>query len=164
MKPRKVKGDLNPQKFFEEAMKFHKDWMLKVRKPQIFMFLQLYKKEQKRIQVIAIQADGKHSPLDCARPIIERFDPDYYIVFGEGWAKAVPKDEGSKYIDSYQYGDISKLPKTQRLEMLIAIGKSKDGKHKFERTYKIKRNEREEVVGFDDFGHDKGTLTSQKLP
>ena len=164
MKPRKVKGELNPEKFFEEAMEFHKDWMIKVRKPQIFMFLQLYKKEQKRIQVIAVQADGIHSPLDCARPIIERFDPDYYITFGEGWAREVPEDERSTFLDNYQYGNIHKLPKAQRIEMLVAVGKTKDGIHKFEQVYKIKRNEREEVIGFEDFKHDKGTLESPKLP
>ena len=163
-KPIKVKGTLDPQEFFTKSYESHKKWMIKIRKPVIFLFIHLYKKEYKRIQIIAVQGSNGESPMDYARTIIERFDPDYYILLGEGWATEIKKDEGETWLANHKYGDISKLPRDQRREILTVIGKTKDGKQKFEAAAEIKRNERDEIIGFEEDQFDKGTLQSPKLP
>jgi hypothetical protein len=175
MKPKKVKGDLSPQKFFEESLEHHKKWMMMVRKPVIYCWIHLYKRERKRIDIIAVQETSQNrSPLDSCQVLIERFDPDYYLVMGEGWATIEDnvkgshfnnKEEALEYLNSkYQYGDIKKLPRSKRFELLTAFGKTKDGKHSFQSALKIKRNDKGEVVGFDKEKFDQGTLHTDKLP
>ncbi len=162
--------DLTAKEFFDFSWEDHKNWILKVKKPRFPFFIHLYKKEGARIDVVVVTDAGGRSPLDSARGIIEKFDPDYYLVFGEGWAKFydVSKNNTEQHDDflkDYKFGDIEKLQ--EKVEVMQISGKSKDGLHKYEKTLRIIRNKSEEIIDFVDlrkvFGESLVSKTD-KLP
>ncbi len=143
-KPDKI---LSAKEFFSFAYKHHTDWMLRIKKPAFPFYMQLYNKRNNVIELVVV-AHCPYSPLDSARPIIEKRDPDYYIVLAEAWMKMVNPLEAQNYNDNYQYGDIRKSP--DRIEILQVTGKSKDGKSVFGKSMRIVRNEKKEIIRLDD--------------
>lgn len=168
--------ELTAQQFFDFSWEDHKNWILKVKKPKFPFFIHLYKKAGQSKEIgsavinvaVVIDTDGR-SPLDSARGIIEKFDPDYYLVLAEGWAKFhdVKKNTEThdKFLENYKYGDIQKLK--EKVEVMQVTGKSKDGKHEYQKTMRIVRNESDEIIDFVDlrkvFGESLKGKTS-KLP
>lgn len=169
--------ELTAKQFFDFSWEDHKNWILKVKKPKFPFFIHLYKKagQSKEIGsavidvVVVIDTNGR-SPLDSARGIIEKYDPDYYLVLAEGWGKFYdtsqnPSSEHDKFMKNYEYGDIKKLE--SKVEIMQVTGKSKDGKHEFQKTMRIIRNKSDEIIDFVDlrkvFGESLKGKTS-KLP
>lgn len=144
-KPTKI---LTAQEFFSQAFEHHTEWMIRVKKPAFPFYMQLYHKSTNGIEVVVV-AECEKSPLDYARTIVERYDPDYYIVLSEAWMTSLPSQEDFKKMkENYQYGDIKKRP--DKIEVLTVIGKSKDGKDQYSKNVKIVRNKKREIIKFDD--------------
>jgi len=143
-KPRTI---LSAKEFFSQAFEHHTNWMLKIKKPVFPFFMQFYNKRRNEIEVIVV-ADCPYSPLEYAKPLIEKHDPDYYIVLSEAWVKQTNPKDYEELKNNYKYGDIKKSP--DRKEILQVTGKSKDGKSNFGKTLVIIRNEKKEIIRFED--------------
>ena len=153
--------ELSPNEFFEFALENHKRWILEVKNPKLPCFMQFYMKEARKTVAIALAGTPKgHSPLDFARGIIEKFDPDYYIVLAECWCKQVSKD--TKFDTSnLKYGDIEKM--SDSYEILTAVGKSKDGTSEFFKSFSIVRNDKEEIIELKE-QEQADSFETSKLP
>jgi len=153
--------NLSFDEFFSSGLEHHKQWMVMVKNPIFKTFVLTYNKHENMIRVhIFANTPEKQSPLDFIRGLIEQVDPDYYIVIGEAWAKIYDNPEKAK--ESYnnlRYGEISKMP--DKVELLTAIGKSKDGKNETTKVFTMKRNTNEEIIELKEM---KGKLTTTKLP
>jgi hypothetical protein len=144
-----VPTDLSPDEFFNYALDNHIRWIKRVKKPAFPFFIQFYHKDSKRISVVVVE-QGKGSPycspMDYAKGIIHQFDPDYYIVLAEVWAKML--EGGNKAVRRFaknvKYGDIEKM--AERKELLMAIGRTKDGQVEFYKSYNIVRNSNDEII------------------
>lgn len=154
--------NLSFEEFFRDGLEHHKRWMIHVKNPVCKFFLLTYKKNEKLIIVNFIMASPKNSsPMDLARPLIELIDPDYYIVMGEGWAKIYNNTkEAEQSFKNLRYGDIAKMP--DKVELLTALGRSKDGKHESSKVFTMKRNPNDEIIEFKEM--EGGTLKTTKLP
>jgi len=138
---------LSAKEFFNQAFEHHTNWMLKIKKPAFPFFMQFYNKRRNEIEVVIV-ADCPYSPLEYAKPLIEKHDPDYYIVLSEAWVKQTNPKDYEEMKNNYQYGDIKKSP--DRKEILQVTGKSKDGKSTFGKSLVIIRNEKKEIIRFED--------------
>lgn len=147
-KSKKPKKPLTAKEFFEMAFNHHTEWMIRVKKPAFPFYMQLYNKSRNQIDVVVV-ADSPYSPLDCAKPVIEKRDPDYFIVLSEAWMRSMKtKEDFNEIKKNYQYGDIKKSQ--DRVEVLTVYGKSKDGKEQFSKNLKIIRNNKNEIIKFDE--------------
>jgi len=158
---------MTAQEFFDQAFNHHKEWMIRIKNPAFPFYMQLYHKKLNQIDVVVV-AESKFSPLDYAQTIIEKRDPDYYIVLSEAWMRMMKTKENLETIQkNYHYGDIKKSP--DRVEVLTVAGRSKDGKEQFSRNLKIVRNKKNEIVRFDDLFVEGKNITkvqaeTRKLP
>ena len=167
MKNETLPTDLSPNEFFEYALENHISWIKKVKNPAYPFFLQFYHKDTRKIEVVVVdQREGSRycSPMDYAKGIIQKFDPDYYIILAEVWAKML-EGGGSEHVKSFarnvKYGDIEKM--AERKEMIIAVGRTKDGQNEFYKSFQIIRNSSDEII---ELKQDKGSkgFETQKLP
>lgn len=96
-------------------------------------------------------------PSAVAGSLIQKNDPDAYIVVAGGWAtKPMSKEEYEEYRKTYVYGSIVDLPPDKRREELTLVGKTKDGKQVLEKIFEIRRedhcNETSKVLDIIDMG------------
>ncbi len=159
----KTQKNLRFEEFFDQSVKHHTEWMMFIKKPVFKFFLLTYKMSESliRVHVFMTTPEG-HSPLDFAKPIIEQVDPDYYVVLSEAWARLFKNQQEAREFANkeYQYGDIEKS--SDRVEMLVASGKSKDGKNEKSKVFTLKRNEQGDIIELAVLKHDK--MESTKLP
>lgn len=113
----------------------------------IAMWLLTLRNEKLFVHAIVLD-EPKQSPMRKIAELIKFEDPDAYIFFGEGWAKAVKKDQLNKFMENHKYGDVKTYP--DKFEVLFIQGKSKDGKNQINKMYSIKRDEAKRIIDFDE--------------
>jgi hypothetical protein len=156
---------LSPNEFFDYALENHIRWIKEIKKPAFPFFMQFYHKDTKRINVVVVE-QGKGSPycspMDYAKGIIHKFDPDYYIILAEVWAKMLEgKDHAKRFAKNLKYGDIEKM--AERKELLVAVGRTKDGQVEYYKSFKIVRNSNDEIIELKEEEGVEG-FESRKLP
>ena len=103
------------------------------------------------------------NPLPVCNQLIQRTQPDAYMVVVEGWAKMMKgksKEDIKKYQKNYEYGSIQNEP--DKKEVLNIIGKSKDGLTNIEEIYFIQRDKDDKITDFEPMNYDKAECV--KLP
>lgn len=97
-------------------------------------------------------------PSAVAGCLIQKANPDAYILVGGCWAtKPMTDEEQEEYRKTHVYGEIVELPPDKRREMLSIVGKTKDGRQKLEKIFEIKRevhcDETSKVLDIVDLGN-----------
>jgi hypothetical protein len=88
------------------------------------------------------------------RILISKHDPDYYVMVSEAWG---PKNNEiqQRISSNYHYGDITKLPTYDKVEVLTFIGKTKNSiKREPDKSevYEIIRDENSRIIELRKFG------------
>ncbi len=151
---------MNFKQFCENIVDAHIKKMQEPLCPDMPFVIITYKKGQISMKPF-LYTDG--SPMDYAQQIIDKESPEMYVIASEAWMKKVTHETLDEYTKKYKWGDIIKDDSKE--ECLIFVGKTMDGKQKFNRIFRIIRHGTEiifdELKGRDnrnpDFESDKLT-------
>ena len=120
--------------------------------------LYLYSNETQTTTTYLVNPKQGERPLHILETmfqIMNEAEFDYYIIVTEAWRN---KEHDKKY----GYGEISKLPISEKQECLTTSGKSKDGKESLTILYNIIRIKPEDdsskIIGFEE--HYEGNNSS----
>ncbi len=59
------------------------------------------------------------------RILISKYDPDYYVIVAEAW-KPKNNEIQQRISPNYQYDDITRLPRHEKMEVLGFVAKTKN--------------------------------------
>jgi len=150
--------NMNAQEFFTETIFHHIKYLKSLRgnSPNQLVCILLTYESDKGIHVYSIATDDQ-SPINAIKPIVYKVQPEFYIVFSEGWS--ILNTDLEKLESDLKHGDIEKMKK--RKEVLNCYGQSKDGKYKVSKMFEIKRNKKQDVIDLIEY---EGQIVSDKLP
>jgi len=130
----------------------HKEWMLKTTEPLptwlIIRTVNFEKGDGKKALTIPCligKTEDNQSPNKVAKQLIDKYDPDVWVMFAEGWAKIIGEDF-EEFEKTRKRGDIEKLP--DKLEGLNIIAKNRDNTIEISEQYWLIRNDKGKLIDF----------------
>lgn len=149
---------MNAQEFFNDTIKNHMKYLKSLRdnSPNQLVCILITYESDKGLHIYSIQTDDQ-SPINAIKPIVYRVQPEFYIVFSEGWS--ISNRDLEKPHSDLKHGDIEKMKK--RKEVLNCYGQSKDGKYKVSKMFEIKRKNNQDIIDLIEY---EGKIVSDKLP
>lgn len=140
-------------KLFEDVSWSAKEIIKKGKKANPMLFM--VKNDTLAICPLAVSSPMRN-PINLVKSIVDHEQPEFYITVAEAWG-IQSTVMGLKEMN-LKYGDIAKM--SEKMEMLLIIGRSKDGAIKRDDIWYIKRDG--DKIGF--VKEEGSTLESKRLP
>jgi len=141
------------EKWILENIELHKEFVSSEKddSPPIWLVIRTSNFEKslgKSTTVPCLIADcGDESPNKIAKGLIDKYDPDVWVYFAEGWAKIFNDNkEFEDFSKTRKRGDIKHLP--DKLEGLNIVGKNRDGSVEITEQYWIIRDKDNKIIDF----------------
>lgn len=150
---------MKAQQFFDDCIESHTKYLKQLKDVNGLVCVLLTYKKGVGVHVFHINIDNEN-PLNAVKPIIYKTDPEFYIVFSEGYS--VTSTHLEKPLEELRHGDIKKMK--HRKEVLNVYGQSKNGKTKLQKVFEIKRNKHEQVTDLIEWKHLSGGSVGDRLP
>ena len=145
------------QAWFYDMLSNHKKFMRKQTEPHPIWLV--WRRDGKEFsEPIENEDSDTNSPLLKVVVLIQKYVPDIWVVFAEGWCALGGNEQDSKKtreetLKMFNRGDINKLP--DKLESLTVIGKTWDKKENINESYWLIRDKDEKLIDFKKSPMDK---------
>jgi ribosomal protein L39E len=138
------------EEWIQNSIRLHKDWMKKTNEPVptwlIIRTVNFEKALGKQSTIPCLIGDcGEESANKFAKKLIDKYDPDVWVFFSEGWAKILG-DDFDDFMKTRKRGDIEKLP--DKLEGLNIVAKNRDNTLEISEQYWIIRDKDKKIIDF----------------
>jgi len=132
---------MNFKEFYTKGITYHLKERKRLNSQILLCVIHTYKDGKYKISpIISYQS----SPMDHAQEVIDKLQPEMYLICAEAWVHQT-KDL-KKYEKDYEYGKIS--AEKEKIECIIFIAKTRDGKEEHKEPYEIIRNNKGKIIDY----------------